>query len=92
VVVGNRRYEELWLERNNARAEFHARHPRRNGRRMIPYPTELEALPPFAEWFRTDIETLKQVAISIPEDVEDSSNLPSLQAQRFKSMYAYGYH
>jgi len=92
VVVGIRRYEELWAERTNARAEFRARHPRRNGRRMIPYPTELEALPTFAQWFRTEIETMKQAAISIPEDVEDSSILPSLQAQRFKSMYAYGYH
>lgn len=92
MVVGNRRYEELWLQRTNARVEFRARNPRRNARRMIPYPTELEALPPFGEWFRTDIETTKQAGISIPEDVEDSSNLPSLQAQRFESMYAYGYH
>ena len=49
-------------------------------------------MPSLAEWFRTEIEARKQEGSSIPEDVEDSSRLPSLQAQRFKSMYAYGYH
>ena len=28
----------------------------------------------------------------VSDDVEDTSRPPSLQAQRFKSMYAYGYH
>jgi len=49
-------------------------------------------MPPFAQWFRTEIEARKQGGESIAEDVEYTSNLPSLQAQRFKSMYAYGYH
>ena len=78
MVVGYRRYKELWLERTNARAEFRARHPRRNGRRMIPYPEELEALPSFAAWFRAEIETTKQAGDAIPEDIEDSSKKPSL--------------
>ena len=90
--MGNRRYEELWQERTNARVAFRASHPRRNGRRVTPYPHELDVMPPFAQWLRMEIESRKQVGIAIPDDVEDSSNLPSLQAQRFKSMYAYGYH
>ena len=58
----------------------------------MPYPEELDTLPSFAAWFRAEIETTKEAGHAIPEDVEDSSNKPSLQAQRFKSMYAYGYH
>jgi hypothetical protein len=90
--VGNSRYEALWTERTNARVAFRASHPRRNGRRVTPYPQELEVMPPFAQWFRTEIEARKEDGESIAEDVEYTSNLPSLQAQRFKSMYAYGYH
>jgi hypothetical protein len=49
-------------------------------------------MPSFADWIRREIEARKQEGSVIPEDVEASSILPSLQAQRFKSMYAYGYH
>ena len=92
AVVAHRRYEALWQERTDARAAFRASHPRRNGRRVTPYPLELEVMLAFSQWFRTEIEVGKQSGISIAEDVEYSSNLPSLQAHRYKSMYAYGYH
>jgi hypothetical protein len=82
----------LWQERTNARAAFRSSHPRRNGRRATPYPSDLDVMPSFAHWFRLEIERMKQDGVSIPEDVEDSSSLPSMQAQRYKSMYAYGYH
>lgn len=87
-----RRYEELWRERSNARAEFRRRHPRRNGRRGAPFPEELEEMPAFAQWFTDEIEARKHEGVVIPDDVEDSSKPPLLQAQRFKSMYSYGYH
>lgn len=80
------------MERNQARAEFRSRHPQRNGRRGAPYPVELAELPTFPEWLRMDIEEKKEQGIEIPDEVDDTSRPPSLQAQRFKSMYAYGYH
>jgi hypothetical protein len=46
----------------------------------------------FVEWLRIEIDARKEEGQDISEDVEDTSRPPSLQAQRFKSMYAYGYH
>ena len=82
----------MWQERTNARAAFRSTHPRRSGRRATPYPADLDVMPSFAQWFRLEIDAHKQEGRSIPDEVEDSSNLPSMQAQRYKSMYAYGYH
>lgn len=49
-------------------------------------------MPLFAKWLEEDIEnSLKQGGL-VPEDVQDSSKLPSLEARTFKSMYAYGFH
>ena len=92
LFFGFRRYEELWQERTNARAAFRSTHPRINGRRVTMYPSDLDVMPSFEQWFRLEIEAHKQEGRSIPDDVENSSNLPSMQAHRFKSMYAYGYH
>ena len=74
----------MWQERTNAQAAFRSTHPWRNGQRATPYPQELDVMPSFAHWFRLEIEAQKQEEISIPDDVEDSSNLPSMQAQRLK--------
>ena len=87
-----RRYEELCEARTTARADFRRLHPRRNGRRFVPYPSELAEMQSFAEWLPLEVEARKDEGQDISEDVEDTSRPPSLQAQRFKSMYAYGYH
>ena len=58
----------------------------------MPYPPELAEMPLFAEWLRIEVDARKEEGHEISEDVEDTSKPPSLQAQRFKSMYAYGYH
>ena len=92
VVLYYRKYELLWRERSIERADFRRRHPRRNGRRGAPFPLELKEMPTFAEWLLLEVEARKNKGSVIPEDVEDSSRLPSLQARRFKSMYSYGYH
>jgi hypothetical protein len=82
----------IWEERRNARIEFRRRHPRRNGRAGAPYPPGMEEIQPFAKWFEIDVQQAKDHGIAVPDDVEDSSRPPSLQAQRFRSMYSYGYH
>jgi hypothetical protein len=58
----------------------------------VPFPPELAEMQSFAEWLRIEIDARKEEGQDISEDVEDTSRPPSLQAQRFKSMYAYGYH
>ena len=93
VGLGHSRiYEDLWAARTSARAGFRRMHPRRNGRRFVPYPLELAEMPAFPDWLRTEIDARKDDGEEISFDVEDTSRLPSLQAQRYKSMYAYGYH
>ena len=87
-----RRYELICVERATAQAEFWNAHPRRSGRRWDAYPIHLEEIPPFSERIRKEVEDEKESGIVVPEEVEDSSKLPSLRAQRFRSMYAYGYH
>ena len=87
-----RRYEEAWQERTNARTEFHRRHPHRRGRRGAPYPLGMEEIAPFAKWLEEDVQKAMEEGEEIPNDVQDSSKLPSLQAKKFKSMFAYGYH
>jgi hypothetical protein len=46
----------------------------------------------FPEWLRAEVDARKAEGQEVSEDVEDTSRPPSLQAQRYKSMYAYGYH
>lgn len=58
----------------------------------MPYPPELPEMQSFPEWLRSEVEVRKDEGQDIPDEVEDTSRPPSLQAQRFKSMYAYGYH
>ena len=58
----------------------------------MPYPLELAEMPSFPEWLRMEIAARKDEGEEISDDVEDTSSLPSLQATRYKSMYAYGYH
>lgn len=82
----------MYQRRAIARAEFRNRNPRRHGRRWTPFPAELEELPPFAEWIEREIADANERGIMVPEDVDNSSKPPSLQARKFRSMYAYGYH
>ena len=82
----------IWEERRNARIDFRRRHPRRNGRAGAPYPPGMEEIQPFAQWLEADVAQAIDQGIAVPEDVEDSSKPHSLQAQRFRSMYSYGYH
>jgi hypothetical protein len=46
----------------------------------------------FPEWLRVEVDARIGEGQEVSDDVEDTSRPPSLQAQRFKSMYAYGYH
>ena len=46
----------------------------------------------FPEWLRVEVDERKAQGQEVTDDVEDTSRPPSLQAQRYKSMYAYGYH
>ena len=85
-------YEDLFAARTAARAGFRRIHPRRHGRRFVPYPPELAEMATFPDWLRIEIDRRKDEGEEISEDVEDTSTLPSLQATRYKSMYAYGYH
>ena len=89
---GCKKYEAFYEERNAAQIEFRNRNPRRNGQRWVPYPVDLEEVPPFAQWLQSQIATDRENGIVVPDDVEDSSKPHSLQAQRYRSMYAYGYH
>jgi len=86
-----RRYELICQERTSARAQFRQRHPHRNGKRGAPFPLGLEEIPPFAKWFEEDVARSIQGDM-VPEDVQASSKLPSIQAKKFKSMYAYRAH
>ena len=82
----------MWKERTNERHEFRRRHPHRNGRRDAPYPTGMEELPAFSIWLEEDVQSTIEQGFHVPEEVVDSSKLPSLEARKFRSMYAYGYH
>ena len=57
-----------------------------------PFPVGMEELPNFLQWLKEEVESSLNEGLDIPEDVEDSSRLPSSKAKMFKSMYAYGYH
>ena len=87
-----RRYEIIWEERTNARNEFCRRHPHRGGRRGAPYPPGMEEIPPFSKWLEEDVQKAIEERQLVPNNVEDSSKLPSIQAKRYRSMYAYGFH
>ena len=82
----------IWEERRNERTEFRRRHPRRNGRAGAPFPAGMEEIQPFAQWLEADVRHAIDEGMVVPDDVKDSSKPPSLQAQRFRSMYSYGYH
>ena len=82
----------LWLERTNERTEFRRRHQHRNGRRGAPYPVGMEELPAFATWLQEDVENAILQGVEVAEEVVDSSKLPSPEARKFRSMYAYGQH
>ena len=87
-----RRYQVIWDERTNKRAQFCRRHPHKNGRRGAPFPLGMEEISSFSEWLEQEVQNDLQQGMVVPEDVEDSSKKPSLEARKFKSMYAYGYH
>lgn len=59
---------------------------------MEPYPPDLQEMVPFPEWIRSEVEAQERAGVAIADEVADTSRPPSLQAQRFKSMYSYGYH
>jgi len=92
VVFHCRWYETICQEETNARTNFHKRHPHRGGRRGAPFPLGMEELPSFAKWFQEDVKKAIEEGLLVSQEVKDSSELPSLQARRYKSMYAYGYH
>ena len=75
----------IWQERSNARTEFRRRHPRRNGRAGAPYPVGMEEIPSFALWLEAHIQGEKDRGMEVPDDVEDSSKPPSLQAKDFEA-------
>ena len=52
----------------------------------------MEEIPGFAKWLEDEVQNAKQQGTDVPQDVEDCSQLPSIEAKTFKSMYAYGYH
>ena len=79
-------------ERTNARNEFRSRHPSRGSRRGAPYPLGMEEICTFPKWLEEEVEKAMREGVLLPEDVQDSSKLPSAEAKTFKSMYAYGYH
>ena len=91
-MVLSRRYALISTERARAREQFRNMHRRRHGRRFEPYLADLQKVLSFSEWLRKEIENAKEQGMNVPNDVEDSSTPPSVRAQRFRSMYAYGYH
>ena len=52
----------------------------------------MEEISSFSEWLEQEVQNDLQQGMVVPEDVEDSSKKPSLEARKFKSIYAYGYH
>ena len=52
----------------------------------------MEELPSFPTWLEAEVQSALNEGREIPEDVQDSSTMPSSEAKMFKSMYAYGYH
>lgn len=86
------RYALISTKRARAQEQFWNMHRRRHGRRFKPYLAYLQEVLPFFEWLRKEIEDANEQGMNMPNDVEDSSTPPSIQAQRFRIMYAYGYH
>jgi hypothetical protein len=52
----------------------------------------MEEIPAFSAWLEADVKATIDEGMVVPEDVEDSSKPPNLQAQRYGSIYSYGYH
>ena len=52
----------------------------------------MEEIPAFSAWLEADVKAAIDQGMVVPEDVEGSSKPPNLQAQRYRSMYSYGYH
>ena len=67
-------YEDLFAAKTAARAGFRRIHPRRHGRRFVPYPPELAEMATFPDWLRIEIDRRKNEGEEISEDVEDTSN------------------
>jgi hypothetical protein len=87
-----RRYAVLYTERDTARVCWCARNPGRGGRRALNYPAELFGLPPFSEWFRSEVESEELGDNDVHDDVKALLQLPRNTATKYRSMYGYGYH
>ena len=86
------RYQALSVERNEERRRFRRRHPGRSGRRGAPYPVHMIEFPNFADWLAAEVKTCSDNGIVVPQNVIDSSKPPSLVAQKFRALNAYGNH
>lgn len=86
------RYQALFVERNEERRRFRRRHPGRSGRRGAPYPVHMIEFPNFADWLAAEVKTCSDNGIVVPQNVIDSSKPPSLVAQKFRALNAYGNH
>lgn len=87
-----RRYHRLFEERSEVRRRFRSRHPGRNGRRGAPYPVEIPEFPSFPDWLEVEVQTCLDNNVEVPQNVIDSSKPPSLVAQKFRAINAYGNH
>ena len=86
------RYQILCEGRNDERRRFRSRHPGRSGRRGAPYPVNMSEFPQFADWLAAEVKTCQENSIEVPQNVVDSSKRPSLVAQKFRALNAYGNH
>ena len=88
-----REYQNYLEQRTAERASFRRRHPRRAGRRPTPFPPELSEPQSFATWLEADVdEKLANNVADIHLNVTHLYQLPSQEATKYRSMWAFGNH
>lgn len=91
-VPCGREYAGVFQDRTNARQQWRSRHPGRGGSRAPNFPPELSEVSPFPEWLRDSVQRQIESGVYVDEMVEATSKFPSMLAQKYRSMYCYGYH
>ena len=83
MLFWNRTYEATYNVRTSKMEAFRSRHPQRKGRRIEPYPNDLEELPKFASWVGSEVQWAVAAGEYVVEEVKAMACPPNLLATSY---------
>lgn len=90
-VICHSEYTTLFAARESERDAFRVLwRGRHSGDTRYVYPTELQSLPPFAQWLHAHVRRLRNEKFPVCRDLVRLSSPPSNIATSWNYMYAYG--